>query len=55
MMAIDWRSVAVAIVFLIDLIVFANLVRDEFRAARSAVAGGRRRLHGNRESPLGAD
>jgi hypothetical protein len=33
--AIDWRSVMVGVVFLIDLIVFADLVRAELREART--------------------
>jgi hypothetical protein len=31
MVALDWRSIAVGIVGLIDLIVFAELVGDEWR------------------------
>jgi hypothetical protein len=31
MVSLDWRSIAVGIVGLIDLIVFAELVRDEWR------------------------
>jgi hypothetical protein len=31
MVSLDWRSIAVGIVCLIDLIVFADLVRDERR------------------------
>jgi hypothetical protein len=31
MVSVDWRSIAVGIVFLIDLIVFADLVRAEWR------------------------
>lgn len=30
MVSLDWRSIAVGIVCLIDLIVFADLVRDEW-------------------------
>ena len=35
-MAVDWRSLAVGIVFLVDLVVFAELARDEWRESRAA-------------------
>ena len=40
MLDIGWRSIALGLVFLLDLIVFGDLVRDEFsdvRARRVAV------------------
>jgi hypothetical protein len=40
MLDIGWRSIAVGLVFLLDLIVFADLVRGEFsdvRAKRMAI------------------
>jgi hypothetical protein len=36
MVALDWRSIAVGIVCLIDLVVFTGLVRDEWRNRRPA-------------------
>jgi len=36
MVSLDWRSIAIGIVGLIDLIVFAELVRDEWRIHQEA-------------------
>jgi hypothetical protein len=40
MVSLDWRSLAVGIVGLIDLIVFAELVRDEWRNRRPGRRAG---------------
>jgi hypothetical protein len=58
MLDIEWRSVMVAAVFLIDLIVFADLARAEFgslqrkfarRPAPPAASLGAERAHGATE------
>jgi hypothetical protein len=36
---IGWRSIAVAIVFLLDLVVFGDLVRSEFSDVRARWVG----------------
>ncbi len=38
MLAFDWRSIAVGVVFLLDLVVFADLIRAEWRDFRAARA-----------------
>lgn len=48
MLDIGWRSVMVAVVFLVDLIVFADLARAEF-------SGLERKRARRRAPPLGAD
>ncbi len=41
--SVDWRSIVVGIVFLIDLIVFADLVRAEWRDRQPVRRAARRR------------
>jgi hypothetical protein len=40
MVSLDWRSIAVGIVGLIDFIVFAELLRDEWRKRRPGRRAG---------------
>jgi len=39
---IEWRSIAVGLVFLVDLVVFADLIRAEFSDGRARRVAGER-------------
>lgn len=55
MLDLDWRAIIVGVVFLIDAIVFVQLLREELRERRRAVAQARQGLARGRYSRAAPD